>query len=168
MFMSEAPKTISPAIPRDVADMAFEVLKAACDRELRVATAESCTGGLLAALLTDIEGCSHAFERGFVCYTDEAKIEMLGVDADLLARLGAVSHDVAEAMAAGALARSRADIALSITGYTDNSGEGGSRPGVLRPGLPWPPGMRRGAPLWRYRPRSSADRVPVDGADAHP
>ncbi|MBR0648855.1 CinA family protein [Roseomonas terrae] len=104
--------------------MAFEVLKAACDRELRVATAESCTRGLLAALLTDIEGCSHAFERGFVCYADEAKIEMLGVDADLLARLGAVSHDVAEAMAAGALARSRADIALSITGYTDDSGEG--------------------------------------------
>lgn len=109
--------------------MAYEVLKAACDRNLRVATAESCTGGLLAALLTDIEGCSHAFERGFVSYTDEAKAEMLEIPPDLLNRVGAVSREVAEAMVFGALARSHADIALSITGYTDDSGDG--EPGLV-------------------------------------
>lgn len=139
--MGASPKTISPAIPREVEEMAFEVLRAACERKLRLATAESCTGGLLAALLTDIEGCSHAFERGFVSYTDEAKAEMLGVDARLLASAGAVSRDVAGAMAAGALAASRADIAVSITGYSDDAGGGeaglvffgiGSRDGTIR------------------------------------
>lgn len=131
--MGASPKTISPAIPPDVEALALQVLKAACRLKLRLATAESCTGGLLAALLTDIEGCSHAFERGFVSYTNESKVEMLGVNAGLLATVGAVSKEVADAMATGALAASQADLALSITGYTDKGGAG--EPGLVFFGL---------------------------------
>src|SRR5260221_3265002 len=74
--MAEA---LDPAVPPAVDALAQRVLRAACDRDLRLATAESCTGGLLASLLTDIPGMSHAFERGFVAYTHEAKTELLGV-----------------------------------------------------------------------------------------
>lgn len=100
------------------------VLRRFCEGELRLATAESCTGGLVAALLTDIEGCSHAFERGFVTYTDEAKHELLGVPMALLHEKGAVSEPVAVAMAEGALKRSRADIAVSVTGFAGPGGPG--------------------------------------------
>tara|TARA_R110000782_G_scaffold78276_8_gene155547 strand:- start:213295 stop:213759 length:465 start_codon:yes stop_codon:yes gene_type:complete len=85
--------------------------------ELRLAIAESCTGGLLSALLTDVEGTSHAFERGFIVYSVEAKQEMLGVDAALIKDHGAVSAQVAMAMAKGVLERSKADVALAITGF---------------------------------------------------
>lgn len=91
----------------------------------RLATAESCTGGMVAARLTDIAGSSDVVERGFVTYSNEAKIEMLGVPAELLGSYGAVSAQVARAMAEGALARSRADVALSITGI---AGPGGATP----------------------------------------
>ncbi|HSR72901.1 MAG TPA: nicotinamide-nucleotide amidohydrolase family protein, partial [Kiloniellales bacterium] len=83
---------------------------------LRLATAESCTGGLLSAVLTEIAGASDVVERGFVTYSNEAKSELLGVPAELIAKKGAVSAEVAEAMAAGALARSAANAAVSITG----------------------------------------------------
>lgn len=95
-----------------------------CDRELTVATAESCTGGMLAALLTDIEGAGHGYERGFVTYTKDSKAELLGIDRDLLDRNEAVSEVVARAMAEGALARSRADIALAVTGFAGPAGPG--------------------------------------------
>jgi len=98
-----------------------QVLGEACERGLRLSTAESCTGGLLASVLTDVPGRSHAFERGFVTYTDEAKCELLGVPLDLIKRHDAVSDPVARAMAAGALEHSRADIAVSVTGYADGS-----------------------------------------------
>lgn len=101
------------------------VLERLCDRNLRIATCESCTGGLIASLLTDIEGKSHAFERGFVVYTNEAKAEMLGVDRDLIEAAGAVSGAVAEAMVRGALERSAADVAVSVTGYAGPAPEGG-------------------------------------------
>ena len=122
--MLEQPATISPAIPRAVEQRAFEVLKIACERHVGLVTAESCTGGLLAALLTDIEGCSHAFERGFVCYTDEAKTEMLRVPAALIRMHGAVSAEVALAMATGALAASKGHVALAVTGYTECGPDG--------------------------------------------
>ena len=122
--MLEEPATIAPAIPRAVEQRALEVLKMACERHLGLVTAESCTGGLLAALLTDIQGCSHAFERGFVCYTDEAKTEMLKVPAELIRTRGAVSAEVAQAMALGALAASNGHIALAITGYTESGPDG--------------------------------------------
>lgn len=118
-------ETLSSEIPDDLQAALERLLAGACDRELRIAAAESCTGGLLASLLTDVEGCSHAFERGFVTYTDDAKREMLGVGQDLLDGPGAVSEAVARAMAEGALARSRADLAVSVTGYAGPSGDGG-------------------------------------------
>ena len=89
---------------------------------LKIVTAESCTGGLVAALLTDIAGSSSVFERGFVTYSNKAKEEMLGVPGDVLADFGAVSEPVARMMAEGALANSRANIAVSITGVAGPGG----------------------------------------------
>lgn len=89
---------------------------------LKIATAESCTGGLVAATLTDIAGSSDVFERGFVTYSNEAKQAMLGVPETLLARFGAVSAEVARAMARGALRTSRADAAVAITGVAGPGG----------------------------------------------
>lgn len=121
--MAEA---LDPAIPADVDALAKRVLEEACDRELMLATAESCTGGLLASLLTDIPGASHAFERGFVTYTDDAKHEMLGVPRLVLETDGAVSEASARAMAEGALAGSCAHVAASVTGFTEGGpGEAG-------------------------------------------
>jgi nicotinamide-nucleotide amidase len=95
---------------------------------LRIVTAESCTGGLVAALLTEVPGSSAVVERGFVTYSNEAKAEMLGVPADLIGAQGAVSEAVARAMAEGALARSRADVALAITGIAGPGGATASKP----------------------------------------
>src|SRR5512135_3009070 len=114
--MAEA---LDPAIPGSVDELAKLVLREASERGLRLATAESCTGGLLASLLTDIPGRSHAFERGFVTYSHAAKHEMLGVAREALERDGAVSESVARAMAEGALTRSRADVAVAITGFAE-------------------------------------------------
>jgi nicotinamide-nucleotide amidase len=91
-----------------------------------IATAESCTGGLVAATLTEIPGSSDVLERGFVTYSNAAKMAMLGVPAGVIARFGAVSRETAEAMAQGALAHSPADLAVSITGI---AGPGGGSPG---------------------------------------
>ena len=99
------------------------LLDVARNKGLKVATAESCTGGMVAAALTDIPGSSDVVERGFVTYSNDAKIEMLGVSAKSLADFGAVSEQVAREMADGAVARSKADIAVSITGI---AGPGGS------------------------------------------
>lgn len=89
-------------------------------------TAESCTGGLIAASCTELAGSSVWFERGFVTYSNEAKTELLGVPAELIAQHGAVSAEVARAMALGALARSRAQVAVAVTGI---AGPGGAVPG---------------------------------------
>jgi nicotinamide-nucleotide amidase len=115
-------ETLDPALPDDVLDDAERVLELAHRKQLKLATAESCTGGLLAALLTDMPGRSHVFERGFVVYSDDAKCDLLGVARDKVERCGAVSAEVARAMALGALANSRADIALSITGFAGPAG----------------------------------------------
>ncbi len=95
-------------------------------RGWRMATAESCTGGLIAATCTSVAGSSDWFERGYVSYSNEAKVEALGVDAALIAAHGAVSEAVARAMAEGALARSRAELAVAVTGI---AGPGGAVPG---------------------------------------
>jgi nicotinamide-nucleotide amidase len=97
-------------------------------RRLMLATAESCTGGLVAGALTDIAGSSAVVERGFVTYTNEAKQQMLGVPADTLARHGAVSRQTAEAMATGALAHSPADLAVAITGIAGPGGGTDAKP----------------------------------------
>jgi nicotinamide-nucleotide amidase len=108
--------------PPELACRAKSVMQMLCKREMHIATAESCTGGLIAAQLTDIEGCSHAFERGFVTYTDQSKHELLGVNWQLLNDHGAVSRPVALAMAEGAMARSGAQIAVSTTGFAGPGG----------------------------------------------
>ena len=95
-----------------------------CDRKLTVATAESCTGGMLAALLTDIEGASHGFDRGFVTYSKDAKTELLGISPALLDQNEAVSEVVARAMAEGALRRSKADMAIGVTGFAGPAAKG--------------------------------------------
>lgn len=100
-----------------------EILQAARYWGLTIATAESCTGGMVAAALTDVAGASDVFERGFITYSNRAKQEMLGVSAATLAAFGAVSEEVAREMAAGALARSGAGLAVSVTGI---AGPGGS------------------------------------------
>jgi nicotinamide-nucleotide amidase len=110
--------------PDDLDRLAASVLKQAKRRGFRVATAESCTGGLIGALLTDIDGMSRVFDRGFVVYSEEAKIEVLGLDPAQLMQKGAVSEWAARAMAAGALERSGADIVLAITGFAGPGGPG--------------------------------------------
>lgn len=118
------------AIPASVVDAAQRVLAAACARDLSIVTAESCTGGLLASLLTDVEGASHAFERGFVVYSSPAKCELLGIAAETIDRCGAVSEDIARAMAEGALRHSRGDVAIAITGFA-GPGAPGDEPGLV-------------------------------------
>ncbi|WGM39444.1 CinA family protein [Caulobacter sp. NIBR1757] len=114
-----ATEALAPAVSPAIDRKALRVLRAACAQNRTLATAESCTGGLLASLLTDVPGCSHAFERGFVAYTDTAKIDLLGVPERMLEDEGAVSQPVAAAMARGALKASEADITLSVTGYCE-------------------------------------------------
>lgn len=102
---------------------AVALLKSARARKIRIATAESCTGGLVSAALTDIPGSSDVFDRGFVTYSYPSKTAMLGVSRELLATHGAVSEQVARAMAEGALARSDAALSIATTGV---AGPGGS------------------------------------------
>lgn len=127
-------ETLSPALPPKLEALAHRVARGACDRHVSLVTAESCTGGLLASLLTDVEGCAHAYERGFVTYTDASKHELLGVSQSLLATHGAVSAPVAQAMALGALAASKGDVSLSITGFAGR-GADGDEPGLVYFGL---------------------------------
>jgi nicotinamide-nucleotide amidase len=103
--------------------LADAMLAEARAKGLRVAVAESCTGGMLAAALTDLPGASDVFDRGFVTYSNQAKQDMLGVCAETLAEFGAVSPEVAGEMALGALALAKVDLAVSITGI---AGPGGS------------------------------------------
>ena len=118
-------ETLSPVLPNETEEATRRLLAKASERGLMFATAESCTGGMLASLLTDVQGVAHAFDRGFVTYTEDSKCEMLGIPPDLVEREGAVSKAVAIAMAEGALERSRANIALSITGFADKGDEPG-------------------------------------------
>ena len=113
---------------RTTLDQASRVLEEARDLGLRVVCAESCTGGLIAAYLTAIAGSSDVFERGFVTYTNEAKIEMLGVDANSISTEGAVSEVVARAMAEGAMLHSPADAAIAVTGIAGPGGGSDDKP----------------------------------------
>ena len=117
-------ETLEPALPDDLDERAERLMNALCDRDWKVATAESCTGGMIAALLTDIEGTGHGFDRGFVTYSKEAKAELLGIDRELLDANDAVSEPVARAMAEGAIGRSDADLALAVTGFAGPAGDG--------------------------------------------
>jgi len=122
-----------------------------------LAAAESCTGGLIAAACTELAGSSDWFERGFVTYSNAAKTELLGVDAALIAAHGAVSEPVARAMAEGALARSRAQLAVAVTGI---AGPGGAVPG--KPvGTVWLALAGAGAPTQATRLQLQGDRAAV-------
>ncbi len=109
-------------IGEDIMALAVDLLGVCRERGELIATAESCTGGLLAATMTAIPGCSDCFERGFVTYSNVSKSEMLGVPYWLIERHGAVSEDVARAMAGGALTHSRADLAVAVTGIAGPDG----------------------------------------------
>jgi nicotinamide-nucleotide amidase len=111
--------------PLEVETLARLLIDEVRERHLRVVTAESCTGGLVAAAICSIPGASDVFERGFVTYTNRAKEEMLGIPGDMIADFGAVSEPVARMMAEGALNNSRAHIAVAITGV---AGPGGGSP----------------------------------------
>ena len=111
--------------PPDILESASRLIDALRAKSRKVTTAESCTGGLVAGAITSIAGSSDVFDYGFVTYADAAKTGMIGVDAPLIERYGAVSAEVAQAMAEGALATAAADLALSITGI---AGPGGGSP----------------------------------------
>lgn len=149
-------ETLEPALPDELDERAERLMHALCDRGWKVATAESCTGGMLAALLTDIQGAGHGFDRGFVTYSRESKAELLGIDKDLLDKNDAVSEPVARAMAEGAIARSNADVALGVTGFAGPAGDG-CEEGLVHMAL-----ARRGGPT-RHRVEhfGEAGRGPV-------
>ncbi len=109
-------------------EAAVRVLDACRLRGLMVATAESCTGGLVTGALTEIPGSSDVLDRGFVTYSNDAKHAMLGVSAGILEHYGAVSREAADAMASGALARSNADLAVAITGVAGPGGGSAEKP----------------------------------------
>ena len=127
--------------PTSLTDEAARLLQALRTRGLKLATAESCTGGLIAALLTGVPGSSDVIECGFVSYSNAAKVSMLGVAQSLLDQHGAVSEAVARAMAEGALAHSQAHIAVAVTGVAGPGGSSVDKPvglvhlGVARQGV---------------------------------
>ena len=114
--------------PAPLLSLAREVIDKARTQRLMIATAESCTGGLISALLTEVPGSSNVLERGYVTYSNEAKTELLGVPAPLIATHGAVSPEVAAAMVTGALAHSRADAAIAVTGIAGPGGGSAAKP----------------------------------------
>lgn len=129
--------------PHRLTQLADAVLQRARAQNLRLATAESCTGGLIASYICSVPGCSSVFERGFVTYSNDAKAEMLGVPAGLIAQHGAVSADVAIAMAEGALKHSHADVAVSVTGVAGPDGGSDDKP----VGLVFLAAARKGRPV---------------------
>jgi nicotinamide-nucleotide amidase len=115
-------------ITQALLDEAASLLDACRAKSVRIATAEGCTGGLIAAALTTIAGSSDVLERGFATYSNDAKTEMLGVPAELIASVGAVSVPVAQRMAEGALLHSHANIAVSVTGVLGPGGASLEKP----------------------------------------
>lgn len=126
-------------------------------RGLRIATAESCTGGLISGCLTEIAGSSAVFDRGFVTYSDTAKTALLGVPEDLLARSGAVAEAVARAMADGALRAAGTDLAIAVTGIAGPDGGTAVKP----VGLVHFAAARTGADTWHERHVFAGDRQAV-------
>lgn len=129
--------------PSDLVDEAQRLLDTLRERGLMLVTAESCTGGLISALLTEIPGSSDVVERGYVTYSNAAKASCLGIDPEVIATNGAVSEVVARAMAAGALANSEADVAVAVTGVAGPGGGSAEKP----VGLVHFAAARRGQPL---------------------
>lgn len=146
----------------DLAVRLGEILSA---EKLSIATAESCTGGLMAAIITDIPACSGWFERGFVTYSNESKMEMLGVGRDTLEQYGAVSEAVAREMAAGALQNSRADVAVAVTGIAGPDGGSEEKPvGTVWFAWAWPDGSVSAERMWFPGNRDDVRRATVEHA----
>ncbi|MDD9899661.1 MAG: CinA family protein [Alphaproteobacteria bacterium] len=114
--------------PQDIHDQAKQLVADASEKRLGVTTAESCTGGLIAACITDIPGSSDMFDRGFVTYSNDAKMAQISVDRKTLADFGAVSAETAIEMAEGALRNSHADIAVAVTGIAGPTGNTDEKP----------------------------------------
>lgn len=155
--------------------LASQLIERASAEGLTLSTAESCTGGMVSAALTSVSGSSAAFTFGFVTYANEAKMEMLGVDAETLDSHGAVSRQVAAEMAAGARDRAGTDLAVSITGIAGPGGGSEAKPvGLVWFGLATPSGIKTerrvfaNAPreLVRVRATHHALRLLHRGADA--
>jgi nicotinamide-nucleotide amidase len=135
-------------------DLSRRIIESYTVAKKKIVTAESCTGGLVGAALTQIPGSSEVMERGFISYSNDAKIELLGVPPDILADYGAVSAQVSEAMAQGALEFSRADVAVSVTGVAGPGGGTSNKPiGLVYIGL----ANREGA-VFHYRNEFKGDR----------
>ncbi|MEE8516308.1 MAG: CinA family protein [Alphaproteobacteria bacterium] len=143
--------------PKELIDQTKALVETCRDAGLMIGTAESCTGGLLAACLTEIPGASQVFERGFVTYTNTAKVDMLGIPEALIRDHGAVSEEIARAMAEGVLSRVNADLSASITGI---AGPGGATP--AKPvGLVHMASIRRGGEMLQERHVFSGSRNEV-------
>ncbi len=142
--------------------LAGRVVESCAARSLRLVAAESCTAGLVASALAEVPGASKVLWGSFVCYTPEAKIAMLGLDGSLIRACGAVSAEVAEAMADGARSRSGADIAVAVTGLAGPQGDGSDVPlGTVWIALSCADGRRRVEPF-----RFQGDRAAVRAASA--
>src|SRR5208282_767081 len=158
--------------PPDLLVRAAELIVRYRSAGLMVATAESCTGGLIAGLLTEIPGSSNVLERGFVVYSNEAKQELLGVPAETLLSVGAVSEETARALAEGALRASRADIAVSVTGIAGPDGGTAAKPVGLvhfacaRRGAPTVAREERFGDIGREAVRLASVRVGLDLLEA--
>lgn len=149
-------------LPQSVLDKAEALLAACRAKGVMLATAESCTGGLIAAALTARAGSSDVLDRGFVTYSNEAKQEMIGVPSELIGRHGAVSEEVARAMADGAVSRSRAAIAIAVTGLAGPGGGSADKPvGLVCFGL-----ARRGQPPTSEQRVFPGDRTAIRAAAA--
>jgi nicotinamide-nucleotide amidase len=144
-------------LPPALVDRAENLLRVLGMANLKLAAAESCTGGLIAASLTELAGASHVFERGFVTYSNAAKTELLGVAESLIAQHGAVSAEVAGAMAQGALENSHADIGIAVTGISGPGGGSAEKP----VGLVFVAGTRRGESIRVERHVFAGDRSDV-------
>jgi nicotinamide-nucleotide amidase len=141
----------------DTRTLAETVLDLCRRRSWRLATAESCTGGMIAAALTDIAGSSDVVERGFVTYSNDAKTDLLGVPAALIARFGAVSEPVARAMVEGAIARAPVELAVSVTGVAGPGGGSAEKPvGLVHFGA-----SRKGGPVVTEHRLFTGDRDSV-------
>jgi nicotinamide-nucleotide amidase len=142
---------------KDIQTLAEHVISTFTETKKKLVTAESCTAGLIAGALTEVPGASAVVERGFVTYSNESKVEVLGVMPEMLNRYGAVSTQVAEEMAKGALAFSRADVAVSVTGIAGPEGGTPKKPvGLVYFGL----ATRQGS-LMHYKCQFSGNREQV-------
>ncbi len=153
--------------PDDIETLARKVVETAAARGLKVAAAESCTGGLVSAALTSVAGSSAVVERGFVTYSNAAKTDLLGIPADLIERHGAVSEPVARAMAEGALARSAAQVSVAVTGIAGPGGGSADKPvGLVHFAASGPGGLihveRRFGDVGREGVRLGGVRVALD------